>query len=189
MTQRFLHVGCGTINERRIPTRFKDGNWQEVRLDIDARVSPDIVADIRDLSAIPAASFDAVFSPHNVEHLAYHEVGGALAGFRRVLKDGGFLLILVPNLRDIAQFIVDKDIDVPMLQTPIGPVAPIDALYGLRPWIEGGNDFMFHKTGFTPELLARRLRDAEFTRIAVRRAKAEIPWEHPFNMAALAYKE
>ena len=184
----FLHVGCGTISKLRIPSRFQDGFWTEVRLDIDKNVQPDIVADIRDLSVIPTQSFDAVFSPHNIEHLRYHEVDDALRGFFRVLKPGGLLVLLAPNLRYIAQHIVDRDVDAPMLETEAGPIAPIDAIYGFRPWIRNGNDFMIHKTGFTPELLNRRLREAGFSNVAVRVASAEIPLEHPFNMAATAYK-
>lgn len=184
----FLHVGCGTANRQRIPTRFQNEHWSEVRLDIDKNVNPDIVADIRDLSMLPANSYDAVFSPHNIEHLNYYEVNTALHEFRRVLKPGGLLLVLVPNLRRIAQHIVDKDIDSTLLETAAGPIAPLDAIYGFRPWIQRGNDFMIHKTGFTPELLYRRLMETQYQNIIVTVATVEIQHEHPFNMAATAYK-
>lgn len=187
-TKSFLHVGCGNVNANRIPVRFKNDNWHEVRLDIDQRVNPDIVADIRDLSLVPSASYDAVFSPHNIEHLKYHEVDTALQNFYRIIKPTGFLVLLAPNLRRIAQFIVENDIDTPMLETGLGPIAPVDVLYGFRPWIRHGNDFMIHKTGFTPELLFRRLEENRFRKIVITVATSEIPLEHSFNMAAVAYK-
>ena len=188
-TKKYLHVGCGRVNPDRIPRRFQTGEWLETRLDIDRRVNPDIVADIRDLSMIPSESYDAVFSPHNIEHLRYNEVNDALRGFWRVIKPEGFLVLLVPNLRRVAQIIVDTDIDAPMMDTTLGPIAPVDVIYGFRPWIQNGNDFMIHKTGFTPESLYRRLKENGFNKIVVTVATSEIPYEHPFNMAAVAYKE
>jgi predicted SAM-dependent methyltransferase len=62
-----------------------DSRWpprrrQELRLDIDASVAPDIVATMTDMSRVADASVDAVFSSHNIEHLDPHEVPVALAG-------------------------------------------------------------------------------------------------------------
>jgi hypothetical protein len=37
-----LHVGCGTSDIRHLPAYFNDGQWIELRYDIDASVQPDL---------------------------------------------------------------------------------------------------------------------------------------------------
>lgn len=69
------------------------GGWRELRLDIEPATHPDIVADMTDMTPLASASVDAIFSCHNLEHLAPHEVPLALAEFHRVLRDDGFAII------------------------------------------------------------------------------------------------
>src|ERR1700733_3298799 len=98
----FLNAGCGTIDDSRLPRFFH--KWQEIRVDVDASLKPDLVASIADLSAIPDASVDAVWSAHCVEHLFAYEVPRALGEFRRVLRKNGFACIIVPDLQAIAHW-------------------------------------------------------------------------------------
>ena len=93
MTKKFLHVGCGQAQKKDTTKVFMNDDWDEVRLDIDPSVNPDIIGDILDLNDIKDNSYDAVFSSHNIEHVFMHEVKIALNEFKRVLKDDGFLLI------------------------------------------------------------------------------------------------
>ena len=159
-----LHVGCGGRGAR-LPDRFE--GYEEVRLDIDPGVRPDVVASIADMRAIPDAGVDAVFSAHNLEHLHSFEVPKALAEFRRVLKPGGLALILVPDLEGIARAIVAGRIEDELYRSPAGPIRPLDMLFGLQWAVEAGNPHMAHRTGFTAASLAHALLRAGFGAVSV----------------------
>ena len=60
----FLNVGCGHLTELQI-LGFDDGNWKEIRLDIDEGVNPDIVGTLTDMRSVETASVDAVHSAYN----------------------------------------------------------------------------------------------------------------------------
>ena len=92
----FLHVGCGPKNKEATP--FADKEWNELRLDIDARVYPDVVGSMTNMELMQRDSVDAVFTAHNIEHLYPHEVPIALSEFKRVLKASGFVLLVCPDL-------------------------------------------------------------------------------------------
>lgn len=157
-----LHVGCGIKKDDKLPQAYMVSPWQEVRLDIDPEVTPDIVGDIRDMHMINDCSFDAVFSTHNLEHLYFHEVETALREFHRVLKVGGEVLIACPDLQQVAKLILEDKLMEPVATPSSGPIAPIDMLYGYRSSLANGNHFMAHKTGFTTTSLTQMLTAAGF---------------------------
>lgn len=167
---RVLHVGSGLKDIRSLPAFFQDGTWSEIRLDIDPAVRPDLVGTITDMNAVAAASVDAIFSSHNVEHLYPHEVPAALAEFGRVLNAGGFVLITCPDLQAVAQLVAEDKLLEPAYQSAMGPIAPLDILYGHRASLAQGNLFMAHHGGFTMRTLAEALTAAGFANaIAARR--------------------
>lgn len=158
-----LHVGCGVAHPDKVPAAyFAPGAWREVRLDIDPAVAPDIEASITDMGTVPDASVDAVWSSHNIEHLFAHEVPLALAEFHRVLRPGGFALIATPDLQQAAGLIAAGQLEEPAYMSAMGPISPVDILYGFRPSIAAGNAFMGHRTGFTAASLERALLAAGF---------------------------
>src|SRR4029077_18530152 len=108
-----------------------------------------IVASLTDMTAVESGSMDALYSSHNLEHLYAHEVSKALGEFRRVLKMGGYALITLPDLQKVCEYVVADKLEEPMYQSPAGPIAPIDTLWGLRTSLAQGNVYMAHKTGFT----------------------------------------
>jgi hypothetical protein len=65
-TRTFLHIGCGSKKKDQTTRGFNTQGWQEVRLDIDPNVNPDITGTMLDMSAVEDASMDAVFSSHNI---------------------------------------------------------------------------------------------------------------------------
>lgn len=69
---KLLNVGCGPLGRAHGFAGFED--WQEVRLDIDPAVQPDVVVTMTDMSAVATGSIDAIVSSHNIEHLYPHEV-------------------------------------------------------------------------------------------------------------------
>lgn len=157
-----LHAGCGRRTLHEVRARFDPGQWREVRLDIDPAVSPDIVASLADLAAVPDASFSAVFSAHGIEHLFPHEVLPALREMRRVLAPGGFAVVTCPDLKALAREVAEDRL-LALLDVPtFGRVAPQDMIFGYRPELAAGNAHMAHRCGFTAPILAQVLNEAGF---------------------------
>ena len=171
LRRRFLHVGCGPAGSAPLPEPFTDGSWDEVRLDLDPAHAPDIACSITDMAPVADASFQAVYSAHNLEHLCEHEVSAALAEFRRVLAPGGFALITVPDLQSVAEHAARGDLHRVLYVSAAGPVRILDVLYGFSPAIAEGNIHMRHRTGFTAACLTTALAGAGFPATSVLRRR------------------
>lgn len=178
----FLHVGCGPQRKETTTPGFNTPEWQEIRLDIDVSVAPDIVGTMTDLSGVASASVDAVFSSHNIEHLYAHEVPVALAEFLRVLKSDGFAVITCPDLKSVCALVAQDRLTDPAYVSPAGPISPIDILYGHRAAMQMGNLYMAHRCGFTEKVLGGTLGGAGFASV-VTLARAD-----HFDLWALASK-
>ena len=59
---RLLHVGCGPKRKAQTTSAFNTPAWDELRLDIDPAVSPDIIGTMTDMSGVDDGSVDAIFS-------------------------------------------------------------------------------------------------------------------------------
>ena len=164
--RRFLHVGCGTKTKERTTPEFATDSWQEVRYDIDKSVNPDIVGSMTDMSEISDNSFDAIYSSHNIEHLYPHEVSIALTEFLRILKPEGFAVITCPDLQSVCALVAQDLLTEAAYESPAGPIAPLDILYGLRSSMERGNLYMAHRCGFTEKVLGGSLRASGFKHTA-----------------------
>lgn len=162
-----LHVGCGGQDIRSMPSYFHDGKWNEIRFDIDPGANPDIQGELQDLSLIEDASIDVVYSSHNIEHVSSYEVSGVLEGFRRVLGESGFALILCPDMQSVAQAILAGVLEEPLYISPAGSISALDIVYGHQKAIQQGQVYMAHKTAFTAETLAKHLLAAGFSQIRV----------------------
>ena len=159
--KRLLHVGCGP-NDKAALKGFAGPDWQEIRLDIDPGVAPDIEGTLTDLGRVESGSIDALYSSHNLEHLYAHEVPVALREFHRVLADDGFAVITCPDLQSIGAALARDQLLEPLYQSAQGPISAIDMLYGHRALLAGGNSFMAHRCGFTYSVLQKVLFDAGF---------------------------
>ena len=144
-----LHVGCG---RDPLPAWLTD--YDEVRFDIDPGVEPHIVGSMLDMGDI--GGFDVVFSSHALEHVYPHEVPVALGEFRRVLKPGGIVAIMVPNLDGV------KPTEDVLYDSPAGPVCGLDMFYGMSRLIKDA-PYMAHHSGFVPDTLAKAMTAAGFT--------------------------
>lgn len=170
----FLHVGCGAKRKDTTTAGFAQDGWQELRLDIDPSVVPDIVASMLDMAAVDTASMDAVYSSHNLEHLYAHEVPIALREFHRVLKPEGFAVVTCPDLQAACAEVAAGRLDTPLYQSPSGPVAALDILYGYGPLLAQGDLHMAHRVGFTADSLRNALHAAGFSTVATSRLAAPI---------------
>lgn len=175
MIKRLLNAGSGPLPARRIAPMIAGADWQEVRLDIDIEVKPDIVGSIIHLDqSFGPASFDAVWSSHVLEHLYAHEVYPALRQFQQILKPDGFAMVMSPDLEAVASFIVEHGLTAVAYKSPMGPIRPLDMLYGHSRAIEEGHFFMAHRTGFTADRLAGLLVQAGFPNVFTRSENYEI---------------
>lgn len=159
--RRVLHVGCGKSRKQDL-IGFNTPEWEEVRLDINPHMEPDIIGTITDMGGVEAESVDAVFSSHNIEHVYPHEAPLALAEFYRVLKPDGFLVITCPDLQSTCEAALRRGFNQPLFEGGLGPITPIDVLYGHVPSIAAGQHYMAHRGGFTAPTLSGLLFGAGF---------------------------
>ena len=157
----FLHVGCGPQNKSKIKG-FNNDNWKEIRLDIDSAVKPDVVGSSTDMSLIETASVDAVYSSYNLDHIYAHEVPIALKEFYRVLNEDGIAVVKCPDIQAVCELIAQDKLLEFLYESDIGPVYPIDVIYGNRMQIQMGNNYMAKKVGFTYSALNASLAEAGF---------------------------
>ena len=160
-----LNVGSGPRTIINLHACFRNESWREVRLDVDPRVKPDIVASATDMAQIPDGSIDAIWSSHQVEHLERFEVKACFGEFRRVLKPDGFVLIATPDITQIAELILKGRLEETIYTSPSGPITPLDMVFGHAASIELGNHYMAHRTAHTEESLATALLSSGFAEI------------------------
>jgi SAM-dependent methyltransferase len=168
----FINAGCGTTGDSRLPPIFR--KWDQIRVDVNPSMNPDLVASIDDLSAISDGTIDAIWCAHCLEHLFAHQVPLALAEFRRVLRDDGFACIIVPDLQEISQWIANDHLHETIYESAAGPVTAHDMLWGFGPAVAHGMVGMAHHCGFTPTVLLEFLKDAGFSEIVLRRQRDKL---------------
>lgn len=173
-----LHVGAGSSTPDKLPKVFK--NYHEVRLDIDPRCKPDIVSSMTRMKLVDDKSVDAIWCSHALEHLANHEVQPTLREWIRVLKDDGFALMTMPDLQQAAKMIAEGRLTETIYESPIGPITPLDMVFGHSGSIERGHLNMEHRTGFTEERLAYELHSSGFEFLR--------SWMKDLNLWAIASK-
>lgn len=176
-----LHVGCGDLEKGSgLHRHFKTDEWVEVRLDIEPKVKPDIVSDIRDMRVIADNSVDAIWSSHNIEHVFPHEVPQTLSEFYRVLKVGGMMLIATPDMQSVCEEAAKKGLETVLYRSPAGPITPLDIMYGHIASIERGAIYMAHKGAFTAVTIGRKMFGVGCRNIRVQRDQ--------YNLTAVGYK-
>ena len=167
-----LHAGCGLSNISQLKG-FNNGNWKEIRLDIDSAVKPDVVGSSTDMSLIETGSVDAVYSSYNLDHIYAHEVPIALKEFYRVLNEDGIAVVKCPDIQTVCELIAQDKLLELLYESEMGPIYPIDVIYGNRWQIQNGNEYMAKKVGFTYSALNASFAEAGF--------KARYGGRMPFN--------
>ncbi len=178
-TKSVLNVGGGS--NRNLPPEY-DG-WNQVVIDIDPQVSPDICLDAKLMDELPGFNYDAAFCSHNLEHFYKHDVPLVLKGMLHVLKDGGFAHISVPSFSGmIAAMQRDRlDINDVWYRTSGGTAITFhDVLYGWNHAMENGNLYYAHRCAFTQASLSEALLKAGFDGVHI--------GDDGYNIVAKAYK-
>lgn len=136
--KQILDLGCGPVHH--------DFGAEGVvtRCDIREDCEPDWTIDIRQLP-FEDQTFDVVFSSHTLEHFPRDQVDNILEEWVRVLKLGGEIRLVIPNIAWAAQKILEGDVSWDAM----------NVLYGSQEYSEN-----FHRVGFTPETLKAHLAKA-----------------------------
>jgi len=120
-----------------------------LKQDVDPNIPGlDIVCDILDIDLyVELESCDKVRASHVIEHFPTAEIPRLLRKLSKILKQGGELEIIVPNFKWHAQLVLSGEEE--------------KAVY----YCFGGqlDEWDFHKTGFTPNILQKRVTEAGFT--------------------------
>jgi SAM-dependent methyltransferase len=175
--RRVLNTGSGPSVPNKLHPAFDRMYWDEVRLDIDPGVNPDVLANIKNMrDKIPDGSFDAIWSSHNIEHLHFHEVIPALRDFRRILKPQGFVLLTCPDLEAVCQLLLEQGPHADIYMSPAGPIKVADMLFGHAASIAVGNTFMCHNSGFTAQSLANAAIEAGFLEVRMGKGRMYDLW-------------
>jgi len=156
-----LNVGCGHSNMSML-NGFSPKTWKEIRLDIDESVKPDIVGSLTDMNLVETGSIDAIYSAYNLDHIYAHEITLALKEFYRVLNEDGIAIVRCADIQTICEVIAQDKLLEPLYESPIGPIYPIDLIYGNRKQIASGKKYMAKKIGFTYSALNQTFREAGF---------------------------
>jgi predicted SAM-dependent methyltransferase len=156
-----LNVGCGWSNISQIKG-FNNDDWKEIRFDIDKNVNPDIEGTLTDMSLVETGSVDAIYSSYNLDHIYAHEIPIALKEFYRVINEDGFVFVRCPDIQTVCELIAqDKYLEL-LYESEMGPIYPIDVMYGNRWQIQNGNEYMAKKVGFTYSALNASFAEAGF---------------------------
>lgn len=123
-----------------------DPNWITVNIDSGAyHEAPDLVCDITNLEELPFEpnSVNAIRCCHTLEHLDPNVLERTLKGWHRLLKKGGCLTIVVPDVEEIFKLCLLKDIK---------DITAIRMLYVPEEWQSKGEGER-HRWGFTESTL------------------------------------
>jgi predicted SAM-dependent methyltransferase len=147
--QRFprrLNLGCGT-----------DKREGYLNVDLGGMYSPDLVADILDLSMLPSGKYQEIVAQDVLEHLPRTSTRDALDEWNRLLETGGTLQLRVPSLEGLAKMFATRTKFADHLEL-------MQCLFGTQAFTGD-----FHQTSFTRILLEGYLRQSGFrlTRIEV----------------------
>lgn len=136
--KKYLNLGCGN-------NKFIDC----INIDSEKEYNPDLVCDIKYLPYDPD-SIDGIYALDVLEHVARSLVLPTLKSWRKILKVGGFLIIRMPNIKNISEKYLKGKIDA----------------YEFSRLIYGGqekNRFVnFHTSGFDEKTLTKLLKSIKF---------------------------
>lgn len=84
-----------------------------------------------------------------------------------MLRPDGFAVITCPDLQSVCQQVAEDKLLEPLYETSMGvPVAPIDIIYGFRPDLAAGKNYMAHRCGFTKKVMGTLLKGVGFQSVA-----------------------
>ena len=129
-------------------------------------------ADVTNLLWLPVNDVEEIFARDVIEHIPIPRLRNALKTWHMVLRPGGKLIIQTPNLKRIAEEILNGKEEVGLSRIFANSV-------NIQDW---------HKSGFTPDILKEFLISLGFKTVKVFPNKDIYYPDYPFNMTAEAIK-
>lgn len=152
-----LNIGAGKTKLEHLTDYFTHKDYKEIRVDI-GDCNQHISSSITTLAGVPDNSVDLVYASHVVEHVYWHELPNVFSSIMRVLKSDGSAIIRVPDIGSIAHMIPNELLGT-VYDSSVGPVTPIDMIYGHRGLVHVEGDGMSHKIGFTEKSMMAVLKE------------------------------
>lgn len=168
-----LNIGCGD----KILPGYVNVDVVQSR----AGKKPDVIADVRDLSAFQTGYADEVMAIHVVEHFWRWEVENVLKEWIRVLKPGGKLILECPNLLSACEALLANP-EMAARADQSGQRS-MWVFYGDPQWKD---PLMVHRWGYTPQSLSDLL--AGLGLVGVCQEPAHYKLREPRDMRIVGFK-
>lgn len=166
--KRVLNFENGAPKANQLHPMFRGEEWTAIRINKNANYNPDIVGNIESISSMQKGGFDAIWCAHDLCRIQHHQVIPTLKNMLELLKNNGFLLCMVFDIRKVAERINKGDWAEPIQLEKENAPAPIDMLYGPRAAIIQDPSLQF-KTGFTARSLSKTMDLSGFSYIRLSR--------------------
>ena len=150
-----------------LPKTFRSEEWQEIV--VSKEIPNAISLDIRELSALPGESCNVIWNAGSLSYLYAHEVVPVLTECYRILQPKGVLLLQVADLQRIGEIMAQGKLENALYNSPAGPIAAIDLLFGHRGSLSAGNKKAQTHTGFAARTIPHKLTPLGFGEVEVTR--------------------
>lgn len=168
-----LNLGCGD----KILPGYVNVDVVEAR----AGKQPDVICDLRELTAFESDSADEVLAVHVVEHFWRWEIEDVLREWMRVLKPGGRMVLECPNLQSACEaFLANPDAGS---RPDRAGQRTMWVFYGDPQW---NDPLMVHRWGYTPRSLAELMESVGL--VGARQEPAQYKLREPRDMRVVAEK-
>ena len=141
------------MQEEGQPIRFNMGcgrDQLEGYMGVDMHSDTDIKMDIMELD-LPEGCADEILGSHVIEHFPQHRAPGVLANWHKTLKDGGKLVLEVPDLEGLCRDYLDQHGEDQHMTAMCIFGAHVDRI---TPETEKNGALSPHLWGYTPKSLA-----------------------------------
>lgn len=165
-----LNLGCGN---RKMPGY--------VNVDVRDDSAADFVSNAWELAPIEAGSVDEIYTRHMLEHLDPNDARRSVARWIEILKPGGRLNVVVPDL----EFHARQYLGEARSNKPDQRAHAIAGFYGWRDEAHGGSREDAHRWGYDATAMRDLLAAAGFVDIARRLSGVD---SEPWHLNVLAWK-
>ncbi len=184
--RKVLFLGHASAHPQRLHSYFKQDGWAVTSMDSEPSLNPDIKGTLTELSTLSSGAYDAIWAQHLLQQFYMHQIGNGLREMFRIIKDGGFVFLSIPDAQLAASFLANNKYDTAIYTSPAGPINAMDILFGYHKFLTSGATHQGHKFAFTAESIGLAMRACGFTNVQVQSQYAEIivvgykyPYDHP----------